>query len=951
MTIRTGSTGTGRPGTGSTGTARTSTGSTSTGTAHRPARWVRARLRADPAAALLMAALAFTTVFLAAALPRLQDRGADAALQDYVSHRDLSLSSLQYTSRTRPTDTAADLAAVRHALTGRLATALPLAPAGEAVGTRARAKGDLNNPGYARIAADTAPKLDLLHLDGLADRVTLTDGTWPTPAPADGPLPIVVSAEAARTIGIRTGDVLDNGTGESGARRTIVVGLYRVNDPLDPYWDELGCPARACLRLDPLGNDWWQTTGFTDGASLAALARWGGGADDFWRLPVDPAALRADRLDRTIATVESFLNGPDARALAPTSGRADLRTSSALPDTLTRARDRYRAATPLAAIGPAGAAGVATVVLFLAAALSTDRRAAEIRLLRARGASRTGVLLRLLGEGAVTVLPAAALATVLALVLLPTPRWGPAVLAALAAALIALAAFPVRAVLARSRPRGPGGPRRLIGELSVLAVTVAAVAELRRRGVGHPGSGSDPLLVAAPLLLAVTAGLLLARTAPPLIGRLAALAGRSRGLTGFLGLARAARDTTGRHRPSALPLLALLIAVTSTGFGATVLDAVDHGRTRAARLATGGDTALVVPDYATVPEAFTAAAAGLPGVRAAAAVRVEAKALLLGTGSDYTKVTVVVADPAQYARIAAGTGAGGFDPAKLTAAGPGTPVPALVSPDLAERFAAGPPTLHLTSGNDLRTTVAGALTATPALPDPGLPFVVVPAGPAAERLPELGKPNRWLAVGDIDPEAVRALLRDRGLTQPTGILKLIQDDDAAAGRATHGLPPGYAVHSSRELAAQLADDPLQQAAGHLFRYAAAAAAGFALLAVLLTLLRTAPERAAVLARLRTMGLRPRQGLALITVEALPQALTATVGGGLAALAAAALLGPAFDLSTLVGAGVGDALRPAALPVLLPTAGLALLVCLAVVLETAVAGRRRLTAELRAGDRL
>ncbi|MER7674348.1 hypothetical protein ABTY61_38625 [Kitasatospora sp. NPDC096128] len=921
---------------------------------HRPAPWVRSRLRADPAAALLMAALAFVTVFLAAALPRLQDRGADAALRDYVGHRDLHLSSLQYTSATRPGDTAAELAAVQRELTARVGAQLTLSPAGEARGARARTTGDLNNPGYTRLAADAAPKLALLHLDGLADRVTLTAGTWPAPAdasaPAGAPLPIVVSEPAARTIGITIGDVLDSGTGEAGARRTTVVGLYRVDDPRDPYWDDLGCPDRACLHLDPLGNNWWQTTGFTDGADLAALARWGGGADDFWRLPVDPAALRADRLDRTIATAGSFLAGPDAKALVPATGRTDLRTASFLPDVLTRARDRYRAAMPLAAIGPAGAAGVAAVVLVLAAALTTDRRAGELRLLRARGASRTGVALRLLGEGAATVLPAAALATALALALLPTPRWGQAVLAALAATLLALLAFPARAVL--PRPRQDGGARRAIGELAVLAVTVAAVAEVRRRGVGHPGAGTDPLLAAAPLLLAVTGALLLARTAPPLIGGLAALARRGRGLIGFLGLARAARDTPGRRRPSALPLLALLIAVTSAGFGATVLDAVDHSRLRAARLATGGDIGVTLPDYATVPPAFTGAAAALPGLHTAAAVRIEPKSLLIGAGSGDVKATVVVAEPAAYAEIARTTGAGGFDPAALAAApgGPDTPVPALFSRDLAGSLASGAPRLHLGSGGELRTTVAGTVAATPALPDPGLPFVVLPAGPAAERLPALGKPNRWLAVGDIDPEQVRTLLRERGLTQPTGILKLIQEDAAASGRGTHGLPPGYAVHSSRELAAQLADDPLQQAAARLFRYAAGAAAGFALLAALLTLLRAAPERTAVLARLRTMGLRPRQGLALIAAEALPQALTAALGGGLAALAAAALLGPAFDLSTLVGARVGHALGPAALPVLLPAAGPALLVCLAVVLETAVAGRRRLAAELRAGDR-
>ncbi len=69
-----------------------------------------------------------------------------------------------------------------------------------------------------------------------------------------------------------------------------------------------------------------------------------------------------------------------------------------------------------------------------------------------------------------------------------------------------------------------------------------------------------------------------------------------------------------------------------------------------------------------------------------------------------------------------------------------------------------------------------------------------------------------------------------------------------------------------------------------------------------------------------------------------------------ATGAVALLGPAFDLWLLVGAPVGERLTPGVLPVLLPTAAVAVLVCAGVVLEAAVSGRRQITTELRAGDR-
>ncbi|MFJ6384015.1 hypothetical protein ACIQI7_28925 [Kitasatospora sp. NPDC092039] len=925
--------------------------------AHRPAPWVRTRLRAMPLAALLTAALVLVTVFLASAYPRVADRGADTALQEFTRSLGANVTNLEYTAETARSDTGADLEAIQRKLSQRIGRDLPLLPSAQTYGTRVKTERKMFNRGFTRISDNAVPALNLYYLHGLADRVTLTAGSWPGPAPADGPLPIALSQQAAETINIKVGDVIESGTDGPFTLRTTVVGLYRVNDPQDPFWEGLGCPARACLGLKG-DAAWYWTTGFVDGGSLSALSGWGGSGQNFWRLPLDPASLRADQLDRTRATLGSYMAGPGMTALVDSTLRADLHATSLMPDVLARAADRYRAAGPLGAVGPAGVAGVAIVVLCLAAALSTDRRTAEIRLLQARGGSRGGVLLRLLGEGAVTVLPAAVLGTALALVLLPTPRWGNSVLLALAVTLFAILAFPARAAMLWARPRAAGGWRRVIGELAVLGVTAAAVAEVRRRGVGHPGSDVDPLLVAAPLLLAVSGGLLLARIEPVVVGWLAALAGRGRGLVGFLGLVRAARDSSGRRRPSALPLLALLIAVTATGFGATVLDTVDHSRTRAARIATGGDVSVSVPTYAGLPEAFTKAAGELPGVRAATGAWVEERATFIGGDRVSTDAILVTVDPQAYAEISRTAGVGEFDPAALAAAPAGQdgPVPALFSRDLADRLATGAPQVRTPTGSQMAVTAAGVVTATPALADPGKPFVVVPAGPATERLPELrraSKVNKWFAVGEVDPDRVRALLIERGIA--TGVTlgkhaKLVDEEARAAGKTSGGLPPGYAVHSSREKIAELAADPVQHAAGRMFWYAGFAAAGFALLAVLLTLLRAAPDRTAVLARLRTMGLRPRQGLALIIAESLPQTLAAAVGGGLVALAAVALLGGAFDLSALVGATVGETLAPAVLPVLLPTAGLTLVVCLGVVLETLVAGRRQIATELRAGER-
>ncbi|GAA4939204.1 hypothetical protein GCM10023238_01110 [Streptomyces heliomycini] len=61
-------------------------------------------------------------------------------------------------------------------------------------------------------------------------------------------------------------------------------------------------------------------------------------------------------------------------------------------------------------------------------------------------------------------------------------------------------------------------------------------------------------------------------------------------------------------------------------------------------------------------------------------------------------------------------------------------------------------------------------------------------------------------------------------------------------------------------------------------------------------MRAAPERAALLARLRTMGLTRAQGRRLLVLESLPQALLAALGGVLTAWATVRLLAPGIDLT-------------------------------------------------------
>ncbi|MFB0632059.1 hypothetical protein [Streptomyces sp. AB3(2024)] len=887
------------------------------------------RLRAMPLAAGLAAALAFVAVLLAAALPRALDRGADDAVRSYLKQQGPGPTSLYAGARTLPgPNTPQSLDSVLADLLARTGpgTGIDLAASGPVHGTVTVTPQSLANTELKMMPGDPPPptKLKLLHLPRVTSHARIVEGRWPGGAPAGAPVPVALAKSAAETLDARIGTVLKTQSAVGAPFLAEIVGLYAADDPTDVYWDGLPCPTAACLTPT------WRVTALVGAEGVERLGEWGGTVRDFWRLPLDTGKVRADRLPGTSAAVASYLAGPTAAGLRESTGRAELQVTSELPRLFAQAQARQQAAAPLAALGPAGLAGEALVVLCLAAGLGADRRTAELLLLRARGASRRGIVRRLLAEGAVTVLPAAALATALAFVLLPAPRPGPALIAAGAVTLLALLAFPVRAFVLLSGPGGRAPRRRLVAELLVLAATVAAVVEVNRRGVAPAGTGLDPLLVAAPLLLALCGGLLLARLLPVLVRVLSHAAGRGRGLVAFLGLARAARGGGGGSRPSVLPLIALLLAVTTGGFGATVLASVDTSRQQVARAAIGGDAQVAAPPLGTVPEEFTKAASKLPGVRTSVPAWVDNWGFLLDTQQGSTQVTVVVADPVTYAELSRTVGRGRFDPGLLAGGGGAdAPLPALFGKGLAARITGGGVReLRFSDDKTLPVRAAGVIDGTPALAGAAANVVVLPSGPTAARLPRTGQATHWFALGAVEEGSLRALL---GSTVPKG-----QAD-------------AYMVRTGSAGAAALAADPLQASAARLFWGSLAGVAAFAVLSVLLNLVRAAPERAALLARLRTMGLRPRQGLALILAESLPQALTATLGGGLVAVAAVALLGPSVDLSTLVGSAVPTGVRLATWPVLAQALGLAALLVLTVVAEAAISGRRQITTELRAGD--
>ncbi|MFH9110099.1 hypothetical protein ACH4LN_29030 [Streptomyces albus] len=462
-------------------------------------------------------------------------------------------------------------------------------------------------------------------------------------------------------------------------------------------------------------------------------------------------------------------------------------------------------------------------------------------------------------------------------------------------------ALPLRAVVAHrrpvpptARPDAPGrrSRRRTVAELTVCVLAAGAVAALRQGGAGDGdgagagagagagGSGNgggDLLPVLAPVLSALVAALLLMRCCPPLLRLLTRLAARRRGPVAFLGLARAARA------PSAVPgpaLWALLVAVTVASFGGMVLAGVADGRDAAALGAVGADARLATPGSADLPPGFARKAARAAGVEQVTAYRAHDGGDLAGVAD---AVTVALVDAPGYARLTRRNGQGTFPDAALAPGKDTTgPLPALMSPDLARKLGNGSRYTDLVlPGLQIPVRPALVRDATPAAQQG--PFVVVSREAVARARPDtrgtaLLAPNTLLANGHPDGTALRRLLAEAFPKADTTTLVTLRTTERA----------------------RYADTALKSGAERLYRLAALSAAGYSALAVVLCLLHTAPERRALLARLRTLGLTRRQGTGLLLLESLPLYALTAAAGAVTSLAAVPLLGPGIDLRALAG---------------------------------------------------
>ncbi|WP_234899817.1 ABC transporter permease [Streptomyces filamentosus] len=917
------------------------------------APWVRTRLRAAPGAAAGLALLVFVTALLAAALPRVVDsyetEGLRHALRTAPAHRAVLeiTDPLPPAASREPEGLREEQEELRALLPAPLATDRGQTVHGMRTTTRVVGLDPwLPKPDGEPVEFFAASVSDL------PAHAELRGGRMPagTPKKAEA----AVTAATAKALGIEVGSVVHvPGIGGDPIAVTVT-GVVEPRDPQRSYWavSPLLRTPSLTMKPDPMQTTYyWEAGLLLSPASGSVLTSTTGVPEVYWRYPVSADRLAARDGEPLAAALDSLAGGPVLAAVRGVTGPTGL-ISTELDEVVAAQLASRAAISPVVAVAVFGIGAVAVVVVAMTGGLFLARRDAELTLLRARGASLTGIGLRLLGETSVVAGPAAALGLVAAVALVRGPDTPgapaltgsapllPAVLAAVLVALVAALVLPVRAVLRHRAPRVHGARedmidakpsrRRTVVELTALVLAAAAIASLRLRGTSDSG---DHLVSAAPVLVGVLAAFALVRFQPLPLRWLARPARRLRGAVGPLALARAGRASA----TGVLPLLALVLALTTAAFGGSVLAGVTDARDRAAILATGAEARVEGrTEGLLLPPGTVEAVRGAKGVREALPVQIEYGVSLPSPGSADSPMSapLVAVDPAAYAKLARRTGNGAFPPGLLATTGKGGPeavgdtdrvLPALASPSVAARFAGRPALLNTATGS-FHVKVVAVRDSTPAVR--GEDFLVVNAADVTNR-----RQTAVLVGGSPDAKALRA---------------------AVAGKS--GKSGDFTVTLASETREAYVDSPLQSGAETLYAAAIGAGAAYAVVAVLLSLTRSGPERAVLLSRLRTMGLTRRQGRRLLGLEALPPAVFAALGGALAGWATVPLLAPGIDLRLLAlataegGAALaGVPLRVDPWSLVLPAVAVVLLTGTAAAVQAWWTGRKSSVKELRAGD--
>ncbi|MFI7451284.1 FtsX-like permease family protein [Nonomuraea sp. NPDC049714] len=859
-----------------------------------------ARVHLGAVAVLLL--LTLSACLLVSGLPRVMQAAFDQALRESLATAPAQHADLTAVLRSNGGDQDLREPALFQVQDERLRTLVPaplnglLAPAGHASAKT------YNTPVYA------SGGRTFVNLGWLSDgdrRVDWVEGRAPrevsqmrwrgTTIPL---FEVGVVGEARDRMGLGLGETKI--LGESDYAAIKIVGIFRAKDAADRYWSHNGdiLNVRQVQQTGKLDLEWYTTALIPD----AALTRLSGDDRNLsyqWVLPIDHRSAGALDVPGYDAAVDEF-----ERLMRLQPGvYAGSTLSTGLPTLLGEFRTALATAQTIMFLVLGGLLVVSLGVIVLAVRLLTERMDHGLTLTRARGGSLPQVAGAAAGLTGLAVAPGALAGYALSYLfpgpMLPLVHLGPVVVVGTAVAFAAArVAVTHRAPLHERRDdvvAARPSARRITLEVLVIGLALAGAYLLRTRGLTTQVAqdGQDPFLLLVPLALTLAAALITMRCYPYPLRLLVRLTARTRPAVPFLGLTRAARARSF----SVLPVLILLPALGVSVFASVISSGVAGTQGLAAWQSVGAP--VKITSERELPADVVERVRQVPGVTRV----VPAQTATVQVGHTAERAEIIAVDLARWRELLTGTP---ISLPSVPAASSG--IPALVSQELHGRG-----TFEIGWQSRLRITTQGVIPALPGFFTEGK-FIVVPF--------------------DVNQRPVVNTLLISGDAQETALARVV---------------PQGRVESRAGALAAIQHDPLTSTVSGTLLVVTVALAGYALVAVVITLVIGAADRAKALSFLRTLGLSDRQAERLTVLEILPMIVVTALAGLALGLGLPAALGPGVDLSAYAGGlPVGDYELDLVTPTAL-AAGLAVVAVLGAYAHTAISRRRSLGAVLRVGD--
>jgi putative ABC transport system permease protein len=874
------------------------------------------------AASVAFGLLVFASVLASLAIPRQSVELRNGALQHVIATSqpgDLAVTATAsmispVTGEPIPV-LAPDLAAGGASLRSRLAAGgVPIAsdpPAWASLTT-----GYIQVAGTARAAGYGQPQFQMIYHTELARYSRIVAGRLPAGGAVTGVVQAAVTTATAARFGLRAGSRL-----HAGPVQLVVTGIIAPVLPASAFWSTDPLAARPVLAPATSGEPYW-TGGIFIGAGALPLieSSLNPVMNGTWWYPAALGRLTAGQAGGVETSVGNLASS-GAAVITPESPVMATITSQ-IPSVLSTFIAGESAVAPVLELLYVSLAVLGAVLVLLGARLVAQRRAAEFTLMRARGAALYQLGWLVLRSSVVIAAAAGAAAAALAIGL--TPGDGDAVgwwlagitIAVTLAGPVLISVVPQRVgapAAGRPRRRAAGrkpAARRIVIETALVAAAIGGLVVLRNEGLSSGNSGL--YTSAAPVLVAIPVAVVVLRCYPPLVRELARIAGRSRGVVAFVGLARATRTPPG----AVLPSFALVLVLAMVAFPDMISTSVTRAQVAASWQQVGVDAIIQAPPNGVISPALQRQISSMPGVVSTAAAEVDAGSLPTGT-----VLTVVFIDPARYAAVVDQAPGPRFPLAALSgSAGRGQAagtIPAVATATAAQLAGSAPAGLSVGTST-ITIRLAGQIGGVPGVAGDAVVVPLRALGPSPLQ------PNLMLVAGPgLDAARLSAAVR-------------------------HALPGGSVTLRATALAA-LTTAPVVQAAHTALAQGLATAAGFGVLVLLLSLLLTAGTREMTLARLATMGLRRWQAQLLLVAETLPPVVAATIGGVACAWLLAPLIGPSLNLAAFGGTGSAIVVSPAALPLVASAAGLVLVGLIVLAVQAVITYHRGSARALRIAD--